>query len=307
MPETPQDCEIIAATLRSSVESIPTLESMSTNTTLPFVRSGSPGKPSSTTRSRRRSEHRAREILGLYAERLGVEFIETENRGLQIVTGDLRAIAVSADTGIDTPYSIYRVNDADPTQGVLVLDAGENWYDGYGLSPDSRPSWFVEGLRGIGALLGIGNTFELPPGDSSGGSSPAEPNSLLFTGPDPNVPLEPDFLTQGNIIAGQALHRPESDDVDFYRFTRRKTVESRWKRSRSGWKRAVCSTRILKLYRVVDAAAGDYELIATNNDFFSNDSFLAVDLELPVDALGDPIRNRFHHWRLCGRQRRLQW
>ncbi len=238
-------------------------------------------------------EDRAREILGLYAERLGVEFVETENRGLQIVTGDLRAIAVSADTGIGTPYSIYRVNDADPTQGVLVLDAGENWYDGYGLSPDARPSWFVEGLRGIGSLLGIGNSFELPPGDSSGGSSPAEPNSLLFTGPDPNVPLEPDFLTQGNIIAGQALHRPESDDIDFYRFQSttngRVTLETFAQRLESS---SLLDTH-LELYRIVNAAAGEYELIATNNDFFSNDSFISVDLELPVDDLGDPIATDF--------------
>ena len=37
-------------------------------------------------------KQRAREVLGLFSERLGVQFVETEDQGLQIVTGDLRAI-----------------------------------------------------------------------------------------------------------------------------------------------------------------------------------------------------------------------
>lgn len=234
-------------------------------------------------------QQRAREILGLYSERLGVEFIETENSGLQIVTGDLRALAVSADTGIDTPFSIYRVSDADPTQGVLVLDAGENWYDGYGLSPDTRPSWFVEAVRGIGALLGIGNTFELPEGDGSGGSSPSEPNSLGFTPLDPNLPVEPDFLTEGNIIVGQALHRPETSDVDFYSFRAssngRISLETFAQRSEDS---SLLDTR-LELYQVVDPVAGEYRLVASNDDFFSDDSFISVDLELPLDITGSVI------------------
>lgn len=237
---------------------------------------------------------RAREILGLYSERLGVEFVETENRGLQIVTGDLRAIVVKADTGDGTPYSIYRVNDADPTQGVLILDAGENWYDGYGLSPDDdRPSWFVEALRGIGNLLGMGNTFELPPGDATGGSSPPEPNATGFISPDPAVPLEPDFLTEGNIITGQALHRPESDDIDFYHFQAttngKVTLETFAQRLEDS---SLLDTH-LKLYQVIDAAAGEYKLVATNDDFFSDDSFISVDLEIPHDAFGNPIPTDF--------------
>ncbi|MFK8112175.1 MAG: hypothetical protein AB8B91_08220, partial [Rubripirellula sp.] len=238
-------------------------------------------------------EQRAREILALYSERLGVEFVETQNRGLQIVTGDLRALAVSADTGIDTPFSIYRVNDADPSEGVLVLDAGENWYDGYGVSPDTRPSWFVEALRGVGALLGIGNTFELPAGDASGGSSPDEPNSLGFTPADPGVPVEPDFLTEGNIIVGQALHRPESDDVDFYSFRAnsngRVTLETFAQRLEAS---SMLDSR-LSLYQVIDPVAGDYRLVATNDDFFSDDSFISVDLELPRDATNSVIPTDF--------------
>ena len=247
-------------------------------------------------------EQRAREIMGLFAERLGVEFVETEDSGLQIVTGDLRAIAVSADTGevtgdsSDPPLSIYRVNDQDPSRGVLIMDAGENWFDGYGISPDNRPSWFVEAVRGIGSLLGIGNTFELPPGDGSGGSSPSEPNSLGFTEADPQVPLEPDFLSDGNVITGQALHRPESDDIDFYRFTAERdgtvTLDAFAQRLENS---SLLDTS-LKLFQVIPGpmpGMEEFELVASNDDYFSDDSFIRVDLELPKNALGMEIPTDF--------------
>ena len=183
-------------------------------------------------------QQRAREVLELYERYLGVRFVETEDSGLQIITGDIRGIQQTADTGAGegTPYSLYRVNERDPSRGFLVLDAGEPWFDGYGLSPDDRPSWFVEALRGIGSLLGIGNLFELPDGVAAGGSSPDEPNAELFSFDGslsqgvpndvrenltgfPDIPSEPDFLSQSDITLGQALHRPESSDVDFYAFT----------------------------------------------------------------------------------------
>ena len=101
------------------------------------------------------------------------------------------------------------------------------------------------------------------------------------------------------------MHRPESDDIDFYRFqattnglVKLETFAQRLETS------SLLDTH-LELYRVV--AAGEYELIATNNDFYSNDSFLAVDLELPVDACGQSDSDRLYHWRQCGRERRVQW
>ncbi|QDT09692.1 tandem-95 repeat protein [Planctomycetes bacterium K23_9] len=222
---------------------------------------------------------RAREVLDLYSERLGVTFIETENEGLQIVTGDLRTIVITADTGAgaDTPLSIYRVNESDPSQGVLVMDAGENWYDAaYGLSPDSRPSWFVEAVRGIGSLLGIGNLFELPEGVGAGGSSPDEPNAVVFSNQFyPDLPVEPSFISHSDITLGQALHRPESNDVDFYSFNATsdghldaETIAERLDGS------SLLDTHI-NVYQEIN---GSFELIARNDDFYSDDSFVGIDL-----------------------------
>ncbi|MGB7347734.1 MAG: hypothetical protein WBD20_26155, partial [Pirellulaceae bacterium] len=239
---------------------------------------------------------RAREVLELYSERLGVTFVETKNEGLQIVTGDLRTVVITADTGAgaDTPLSIYRVNDEDPTRGVLVLDAGENWYDGYGLSPDSRPSWFVEAVRGIGSLLGIGNLFELPAGVAAGGSSPDEPNSVLFSEQFyPTLPVEPAFISESDLVLGQALHRPEANDVDFYSFNAstsgRLTAETFAERLDGS---SLLDTH-LNLYRVDN---GEYLLVARNDDFFSDDSFVGLDIEagdyiIGVSASGNESYN----------------
>lgn len=248
-------------------------------------------------------KQRTREILDLYERHLGVRFVETKDSGLQIVTGDLRAIQETADTaaGAGTPYSLYRVNERDPSRGILVLAANEGWYDGYGLSPDSRPSWFVEGLRGVGNLLGIGDLFELPDGVAAGGSSPDEPNSETQSndgsgGPAgvagfPSLPSEPDFLSQSDITLGQSLHRPESSDVDFYSFTLTQPIDENiadnavlGRLSLETFAQRLDNVSLLdtlvQLYRVTPGAGGtsNYELIARNDDSYGDDSYLQVDL-----------------------------
>ena len=227
-------------------------------------------------------QQRIREVLDLYSERLGVEFVETEDQGLQIVTGDVRAIVISADTGAgaDTPLSLYRVNERDNTRGVLVMDAGENWFDGYGLSPDNRLSYFVEALRGVGNLLGIGDLFELPQGVAAGGNSPDEPNSILYSDQFlPDLPDEPEFLSQSDITLGQSLHRPESNDVDFYSFSAQETGEIQIETLAERLDGSSLLDTHLQLYRVINAATDQYELIAQNDDFFSEDSFIGLTVE----------------------------
>ncbi|MGB7329054.1 MAG: tandem-95 repeat protein [Rubripirellula sp.] len=223
-------------------------------------------------------KQRTREILDLYSQNLGVQFIETEDQGLQIVTGDLRALVETASTGPGVPYQEFRVNDEDPTKGVLILDAGENWFDGYGLSPDDRPSWFAEALRGVGSLLGIGSTFAEVPGTASG-SDPALYNASLFpnTGGVPGFSIEPDFLSTSDIIPGQALHRPEIRDADLYRF---QVAESGRISIESFAERLVETSLLdsdLQLWKL-NAGTGKYDLVARNGDFYGDDSFIGVDV-----------------------------
>ena len=226
-------------------------------------------------------KQRAREILSLYAQHLGVEFIETETRGLQIVTGDLRALVEGATTGAGVPFQEYRVNDLDPTQGVLVLDASEDWYNDYGLSPDARPSWFVEALRGIGNLLGLGQSVEQVPGVASG-SNPALYNAAQF-GVTGAFSIEPDFLSSSDIIPLQALHRPETKDVDLYRFD----VSNAGKISIETFAQRLDSTSSLntdlKLWKL-NKVTGQYDIVARNDDFYSLDSFVGVNVSANADG-----------------------
>ncbi len=222
-------------------------------------------------------KQRAREVLDLYSRQLGVQFVETENRGLQIVTGDLRPLVETATTGPGLPFQEYRVNDADPTQGVLILDSGETWFDGYGLSPDpSQPSWFTEALRGIGNLLGIGSTFEQVPGVASG-SNPALYTAAQFGNPA-GFTIEPDFLSTSDIVPGQALHRPEIRDADLYQFS----VTERGRISIETFaQRRLDSSMLdtdLKLWRQ-NPTTLKFELVARNADFYGNDSFIGVDVD----------------------------
>lgn len=233
-------------------------------------------------------QQRTREILSLYAEHLGVQFIETENRGLQIVTGDLRALVRPAITGPGEALHEFRLNDEDPTQGVLILDSGEDWYDGYGLSPDpgNHPSWFVEALRGIGSLLGIGHTFEQVPGVASG-SNPDLYNASMFPLPGGGLPsnfsIEPDFLSTSDIIPGQAMHRPESRDVDLYRFN----VAADGRIAIETFAQRLDETSLLdtdiKLWKL-NAVTGQYDLVSRNDDYYSNDSFIGVNVSPNADG-----------------------
>ncbi len=220
---------------------------------------------------------RAREILSLYADHLGVEFIETADRGLQIVTGSLSALVVTAITGEGAPFREYRVSDSDPTRGVLVLDSGETWYDGYGLSPDARPSWFVEALGGIGTLLGLGSTFDQVPGVASG-SNPALYNAGLFPATNPaTFSIEPDFLSSSDIIPGQALHRPETRDADLYRFNVAATGTISIETFAQRLDNTSALNTDLKLWKR-NSVTGQFELVARNDDFYSLDSFIGVEV-----------------------------
>ena len=245
-------------------------------------------------------QQRIREVLDLYEENLGVRFVETADSGLQIVTGDLRGLQQTADVsaGDGTPISLYRINERDPSRGTLVLDASENYFDSYGLSPDSRPSYFVEAIRGIGNVLGIGDLFELPTGTDGATGSQDEPNSEAFSDDGdgtgnpfgiagfPDTPSEPDFLSNAAKVIGQAVNRPEVDDVDFYAFNVAQnsgldaggivTIETYAQRLDE----ASLLDSVIRLYHVNGQAGSEtFELVARNDDSFGDDSHLQLELQ----------------------------
>ncbi len=169
-------------------------------------------------------KQRVREAFAILESKIGARFVESSNRGFQIVTGVINSFDQRVDTGPLGPLLVTRVDDTNPTQGLLILDGAENWYDdGFGLSQNPlRPSYFETALRGILNLIGVGDAFELPPGEVTAGV----PVSDVVDGTNSNGiealrfqnPVEPDYPGDNETARAQYLYRPESIDIDLYRF-----------------------------------------------------------------------------------------
>jgi hypothetical protein len=198
---------------------------------------------------------RAREVFDLYSRYLGVQFVETANSGLIVATGDLRVIDPDVPTG---PGGVAGL--AVPGS-IAIMDNAELWNDSYG------GNWFDVAMHEIGHMLGLGHSYDLPPHTIQG-----EDGGLIFNSPG----AEPVFPGDHDIVHGRVLYRPESKDIDMYRFvldgTGVFTVETFAERlpNSSG-----LDTH-LTLWR--ENANGTRELIANNDDYFSKDSHIQLTL-----------------------------
>lgn len=207
---------------------------------------------------------RAREIFSLFARRLGVQFVETENLGFTIVTGDLRAIDPDIITGAGGV-----LGQSSRDLNLAIMDNAETWDDSYG------GSWFTTAMHEIGHLLGLGHAFDLPVltvmGDVEGPTLPAPASEPVFPG-------------DADVIHGQVLYRPESRDIDLYRFSLSQkgqlTAETIAERIADS---SLLDT-VLRLYRV--NSFGQKVLVSQNDDYFSEDSLLNLELDAGTYFIG---------------------
>ena len=220
-------------------------------------------------------KQRGREIFEIYGAMLGVQFFETANDGLTIVTGDLRAISPDAPMGPGAVVSSSAFVDGGSGLGIVVMDNSELWSDGFGTSDDpDRLSWFTEAMGRIGNLLGLGQTDELPPLTLLNDSE-----ELSFE----NIP-EGIFPGDHDIVHGQHVHRPDSIDIDLYRFELDEAGEFTAETIAERQSDASLLDTTLNLYR--EEGNGNRELIARNDDYFSEDSFLKLQLDPGVHFIG---------------------
>ena len=201
-----------------------------------------------------RQKTRTREIMELYGHYLGVQFVETADEGFTIVNGDIRAIDSTA-----SPTLQGLSGDLENFGPTAVVNANATLSDEFG------GEWFTEAMRQVGFLLGMGASLDLPEGTIMGG------DPRLTFGVDP----EPIFPSSNDIVHGQHLFRPDGIDIDMYRFT---LDEPGLFSAEVSAERLSTPSHLdshLRLYRQTEDGP---ELISQNDDYFSQDSFLELDL-----------------------------
>ena len=207
-------------------------------------------------------KERTREIFSLYSEYLGISFVESATSGLAIVTGDLRVF----DGMLSEPGGVGGVAGG----GMAVMDQAESW----GTS-EFGGSWFEVAMHEIGHLLGYGHAYDLIAGAIMG---TAEETTSTSTG-DALYPGEHD------IVHGQHMYRPDSIDVDLYRFDLQEqgTLSAEVLAERMNDSSLLDS--VLTIYREVTVKDEDgndkttYELVARNDDYYSEDSLVELYLQ----------------------------
>lgn len=216
-------------------------------------------------------KQRVREIFEFYSAQLGIDVIEhlgpsVAGDGIKkIVVGDL-----APNGGESGPGDVIGL--AELGGELAIMDGAEAWDNtfGYGSNIPGTASFFETSLHEIGHLLGLGHTYDLPPGTLQGSSDALG---------RPANPLEQVFPGDHDVVHGQHLFRPDNRDVDLYRFTvapgttgelRAETIAERLNTSSN------LDTYLTLLRR---ESNGTLRIIAANNNYFSEDSLVRATLE----------------------------
>ncbi len=147
-----------------------------------------------------------REILDMYGQYLGVEFVETASSGLTIATGDIRAVAPT-----DPPNAAAGIDEG---QTEVVINAQAVAGDP---SASYGGTYFGIAFHELGHALGLDHSYDAPGVmgtgvGNSGGESTISPGVTI-----PGV--EGVFPGDVSLVAAENLNPPDSTDINLYQFT----------------------------------------------------------------------------------------
>lgn len=219
-------------------------------------------------------KQRVREVFSIYEQYLGIRFVESANLGLTIAMGDMRAVSpfedvpgsgVSGIIELNGPGGVaYEAGILSNGQLAAILDT----QDFSNSTVNNFGGTFQRtAMQGIGRMLGLGladEVAQLTIQSFNAIATPGVGNEIVLPG-------------DSDIVHGQYLYRPDSRDIDLYQFTvpvkGQISIETFAERMSSA---SLLDTQ-LKLYqRQVD---GSWLEIAANDDYFSSDSFIQLELE----------------------------
>jgi VCBS repeat-containing protein len=214
-------------------------------------------------------KQRVREVFEFFSRKLGldaVEFTGTSVDGdgvLKVVVGDM-----APNNGVSGPGDVIGIAGGE----LAIMDGAEAWDNTFGLGSNlpGTQNFFTTAMHEIGHLLGYGHTYDLPNGTIMGS------DGRLSIGTPPSEQVFPGDV---DIIHGQHMYRPDNRDVDLYRFVvapgstgrlRAETIAERLNDSSNA------DTYLTLLRRESD---GSLTTVAANDNYFSQDSFVDVELQ----------------------------
>ncbi|MGN6546573.1 MAG: matrixin family metalloprotease, partial [Aureliella sp.] len=205
---------------------------------------------------------RIREVFEFYSQQMGIDFAEVDGTGADytVVVGDGNPAGFTS-----APKGIQGIS----TGSLIVLDGAESWNNSFG------GGFFNVAMHEVGHSLGLGHSYDLPPGSVMGNyndtANDGSPDSGLAT------PVQ-QFPGNSDVLHGQFIYRPDNKDVDLYKFTvaagqtkslRVETIAERLADSSD-------ADTVITLYKQTPSGL---VVLASNNDYFSSDSYLTLDID----------------------------